>query len=432
MSASDPPAGSPLRIALVSQEYPPETGHGGIGRQTHLKAHGLAALGHHVVVVSAAPDGVRSVRADGPVQVIRIPPANAAPVPATEAGRWLAYSRAVATELDDVDQAVALDLIDFPEWAAEGFVYLRGASARRHIPSVIQLHGPLPMLAATIGWPEPGSELHIDGMALEGGALRLADAIYSSSAWSAQWIERAYGIPADRVPIIHAGVDLDAFRPRRVIRSARPTVAFVGRIARSKGVGVLVEAAIGVAASIPTLRVRLVGRDPDGLGPRLVARAVEAGFPDLVQLVGSLHGEALVAELAAADVFAAPSQSEGGPGFTFLEAMGCGLPVIGPAGTGVEEAVVDGVTGVLIPPDDAGRLAAAIAALLADRTAREAMGARARAHVLRTADTRQCIARLEAFYRSVIGAVAAGTDESVADPALRASAAAPAAAVPTT
>ena len=51
-----------LRIALVSQEYPPETAKGGIGSQTFLKAHGLAALGHEVHVISRSADGKFSER----------------------------------------------------------------------------------------------------------------------------------------------------------------------------------------------------------------------------------------------------------------------------------------------------------------------------------------------------------------------------------
>ena len=348
---------SPLRIALVSQEYPPETGHGGIARQAHLKAHGLAARGHEVVVVSAAPDGKRSVRWDGPIEVVRLALGSGRAVPRTEAGRWLAYSTEVAAELAELDGIAPFDLVDFPEWAAEGYVHVLDRPEWRRVPSVIQLHGPLAMLAETIGWPEPGSDFHRAGMALEGGALRLADAVYSSSAWSAHWVERAYGLPAASITVLHAGVDLSLFRPRRVVRSPRPTVVLVGRIAASKGVGVLVAAAITLAGRVPTLRLRLVGRDPDGLGPRLVARAVEAGCPDLVELAGQLHGEALVTELAASDVFAAPSRSEGGPGFTFLEAMACGLPVVASRVGGVPEVVADGETGFLFPVGDIDQMA---------------------------------------------------------------------------
>jgi len=62
-----------MRIALVSQEYPPETAHGGVGTQTYLRAHGLASLGHKVFVISHSVNEQRQEYTDNSVQVIRIP-----------------------------------------------------------------------------------------------------------------------------------------------------------------------------------------------------------------------------------------------------------------------------------------------------------------------------------------------------------------------
>ena len=62
-----------MRIALVSQEYPPHTAHGGIATQTHAKALGLAALGHQVHVVSHSTDAQHHRYFDGAVEVTRIP-----------------------------------------------------------------------------------------------------------------------------------------------------------------------------------------------------------------------------------------------------------------------------------------------------------------------------------------------------------------------
>ena len=85
-----------MRIALVSQEYPPDTAHGGIGSQTYLKAHGLARLGHRVHVLSHGTDGERRGYRDGEVSVTRIPgPDYRLPIH-TEPARWLAYSAEVA------------------------------------------------------------------------------------------------------------------------------------------------------------------------------------------------------------------------------------------------------------------------------------------------------------------------------------------------
>jgi len=84
-----------VKIALVSQEYPPETAKGGIGTQTYLKAHGLAQLGHSVLVISRSTDSDRHEQSDGPVDVIRLPPTPMAVY--TEAADWLTHSHAVAS-----------------------------------------------------------------------------------------------------------------------------------------------------------------------------------------------------------------------------------------------------------------------------------------------------------------------------------------------
>ena len=81
-----------MRIALISQEYPPAR-HGGLGTQTFLKAHGLAALGHEVQVVCHSADGQRHAEDQGPVRVTRIPGFDEVLDIRTEAVRWLTLQR---------------------------------------------------------------------------------------------------------------------------------------------------------------------------------------------------------------------------------------------------------------------------------------------------------------------------------------------------
>jgi glycosyltransferase involved in cell wall biosynthesis len=101
-------------------------------------------------------------------------------------------------------------------------------------------------------------------------------------------------------------------------------------------------------------------------------------------------------------VFAAPSLYEGGPGFVYLEAMACGLPVIGTSGSGIEEVVVPGVNGLLVPPGDDAVLAEALLTLLQDPERTLRMGRQAREYVLAEAETEACVGRLEAFYLTVM------------------------------
>ena len=390
-----------MRFALVSQQYPPETADGGIGTQTHAKAHGLAGLGHDVVVISHSLDDRRREQRDGAVRVIRIPGFDERMRMNTTEAWWLAYSLEVAAAITQLHQQSPIDLIDFPEYGAEAFAWLLNRPAEDPIATVIQLHGSLAMLAGTIGWPDADSELYRTGTFMEGTCLRLADAVFSSSACSADWCARTYGIRRDAIEVIHTGIDTDHFSPRNVPKEERPTVVFTGRISRSKGVATLVEAVLRLAPKVPGLQLRLIGRAKREFHDWISHRTSSSGMAGLVDMIGYVPRETLPDHLSRAHVFAAPSMYEGGPGFVYLEAMACGLPVVACSGSGAAEVVLHGRNGVLVPPADVDALAGALERLL-DDDVRQTMGARARQDVLEFADTRQCLRRIEAFYRSVI------------------------------
>lgn len=396
-----------MRIALVSQEYPPETAHGGIGTQTYLRAHGLAARGHKVFVISHSPNEHRHVTLDRSVSVIRIPgPDRYLPIH-TDAVRWLTYSTAVAAELAELHARASLDLIVFPEWGAEGYVYLLNRTEWNHVPTVVHIHGPTAMFAHTMGWPDFDSELYRTGTMMEATCLRLADAVSSSSACSTEWCVKHYGLERDFVPTLHTGVDTRAFFPRKVPKAERPTVIFVGNIVRNKGVDLLLDACCVLAREFDGLRLRLIGRGDDALCEELRDLANASGFPELLEMTGYVPREELPNELSRAYVFAGPSIYEGGPGNVYLEAMACALPTIACSGSGVSELLIDRETALLIPPNDRNALAAGLRELLADAEMRSAMGRRARQKVSSEADSELCLNRLEQFYAAVAGQRAA-------------------------
>jgi len=386
-----------MKLLLVSQEYPPETAKGGLGTQTYLKAHGLAGRGHEVYVLSRIPHGQRHERMDGNVHVVRIPGFEDRLSLYTEVADWLTYSAEVAATVSQLHDQHHFDLVDFPEWAAEGYVYLLNRTEWNHLPAVIQLHGPLVMFAHTMNWPDKDSEFYRVGTHMEATCVRLADAIFSSSACTVDWCIRHYGLKPGNIPIIHTGVDTRHFYPRPVPKPDRPTIIFVGHIVRNKGVRQLVQAALKIAPHHPGLRVRLLGRGDDALIEHLTR---EAG--DLLEVGGYVTRQDLPDQLSRAHVFAGPSLYEGGPGLTYLEAMACGLPVIACSGSGASEVVLHEKTGLLVPPDDVDTLATALDRVLTDTVYRETLGANARQYVVETADSEHCLTRLEEFYRSVI------------------------------
>jgi glycosyltransferase involved in cell wall biosynthesis len=392
-----------MKIAFCSQEYPPETAHGGIATQTRAKALGMAALGHEVVVVSHSTTGLRTESRDGPVTVIRIPGSDAALPGMTEPVRWLTYSALVAAELDSLQRQAGIEVADFPEWGGEAYVHLLNQAPWRHLPTVVHLQGPLVMLAGTIGWPEPGGELHRQGRLMEETCLRLADRVISSSRCSARWCASQYGAVAGaEIAVLHTGVDIERFLPAPEGRADGREIVFVGRVAASKGVDTLVEAACRLVPEFPGLRLRLVGRADPRFAAALRKCAQDAGAAGLLDFVGFVGAEALPQQLQRADIFASPSRYEGGPCFSCLEAMACGLPVVACSGSGVEEIIEDERTGLLVPPGDAQLLADSLRQLLGNSGLRQRLGEAARRYVEREADSRACIRRFEQVYLSLV------------------------------
>jgi glycosyltransferase involved in cell wall biosynthesis len=163
--------------------------------------------------------------------------------------------------------------------------------------------------------------------------------------------------PLVRLPRLHPG----------------PIVGSIGRLDRQKGYDVLVSA----LAALPGASAVLVGEGPER-GP-LLTLAHELGVGDRLHLAG--HREDARDWLTTFDVFALPSRFEGLP-LAALEAMLAHLPVVATDVGSVSEAVVDGVTGLLVPVEDPGALAAALVRLLDDSELRGRLGAAGRARAL--------------------------------------------------
>jgi glycosyltransferase involved in cell wall biosynthesis len=178
---------------------------------------------------------------------------------------------------------------------------------------------------------------------------------------------REYGIAPTAV--IWNGV------PRRPARRALvgpPTVAFAGRLTRVKGVAVLIRAFAASRRAVPGARLLVIGDGPARVELERLAR--ELGVESSVVWTGHLERDAMERELEAAWVHAVPSILEEPFGLAAAEAMMRGTAVVASGHGGLIEIVRHGETGLLVTPNDSSSLAAALAALLADRARCEALG----------------------------------------------------------
>jgi glycosyltransferase involved in cell wall biosynthesis len=199
------------------------------------------------------------------------------------------------------------------------------------------------------------------------------------------------------VQLIPHGVDLARFQPAPPPPAEVLTILAVGRLVPKKGFPYLIRAA---ARLLAPFRLRIVGEGPErGAIEALIA---EHDLADRVELVGPRTHDDLPAEYAAAHIVVVPSimdatgDRDGLPNVV-LEAMSSGRPVVASDVGAVSSAVVDGRTGVLVPPGDAEALAGALEFLADQPDMRERLGREARARVEADFELNSCTARLRAF-----------------------------------
>lgn len=402
-----------MKICLVSQEYPPETAWGGVGTQTWVKARALAARGHEVHVLTCSADGrpgMRTERQEG-VSVHRIqPPGYEFPVYGKPL--WmLGYTYRVVAALHDLMDEHEFDVLDFPEFAGEGFGYQVDRTRWNWVPVVVQIHGSMAMFREQIDWPEPGSPLHRLGTFLEEYSLANADAVMSCSHAVADVTARAYGLPRAAIDVVHCGVDTGIFHPggESPRTATRPTVLFVGKMVENKGPLVVLEAVLALRHRYPDILVQFVGTGRDV--PEMIReRVAETGAADAVELRGFVDLHSLPELYRAAHVFCSPAEYEGF-GQVSIEALACGCPVVASSSGGGAEAIDDGVTGLLVPPNDVPATVRALDAILGDAALRARMR---EAGLRRVADyfaMDRYVDRVLAVYERAIARSATLTDE---------------------
>ena len=279
--------------------------------------------------------------------------------------------------------------------------WLSGAAGREladdwGVPLVLTLHTTAlgkNLRARTGEGLEPASRAEAEA-ALMG---RAEATVVNTRTEALQMIELYDADPA-RLSVITPGVDLSAFSPdpppgeaRRRDGPAPGTpgrplrVLFAGRLQALKGPHVLVDALARLRGSHPGLPVELdvVGVGTRGFTAALRERVRELGLDDVVRFGPAVPAAQLAVRMRRADVVAVPSSSETF-GLVALEAQACGTPVLATDVDGLRTAVLDGLTGRLVPDRDPGSWARALAGLAGDPGALERMGAaaarRAREH----------------------------------------------------
>jgi starch synthase len=389
---------------VLSREYPPEV-YGGAG--VHV-AELVKALRRDIDVQ------VRCFGAERGEAAV-----TAYPVPSELGGANPALAT-LGVDLQMAGAAAGADLVHSHTWYANGAGHL--ASLLHGIPHVVTAHSLEPLRP----WKaeQLGGGYRVSSW-IEKTAFEAAHAVIAVSEGMRRDILRCYPLldPA-KVEVVHNGIDLESWRPvvdpdlvRRLgIDPDRPSVVFVGRITRQKGLPYLLRAA---ALLPPDVQLVLCAGAPDT--PELLAEvqaavvALQQTRSGVVWIDRLLSRPELSAVLTAATTFVCPSIYE--PlGIVNLEAMACGASVVATATGGIPEVVNDGITGRLVPieqatdgtgtPLDPERfvldLARTLTEVVSDAAAAAAMGAAGRLRAEREFGWERISLRTQEIYRSLV------------------------------
>jgi glycosyltransferase involved in cell wall biosynthesis len=397
-----------MRVVLTTESYLPYLS--GVTVSVDALARGLRAIGHDVLVVAPRPARgarVEPVGSPGPAPrhtwlpsyqpLVVAPAAYRMPLPIS----WVGALREVSAFNPDVVHAHS--------------PFVTGVLARRLArsldrPLVFTHHTRFADYAHYLGpMAVPGRRLTD---AYLRGFWRTCAAIVAPSEDLAAMIRSRIGSDrAARVHVIPTGVDVAGIRALNPV-DPRPSqgwppdaivVASLGRLAPEKSPSVLFDAVALAMASVPSLRLLVVGGGPSEA--ELRARAARPDLAGRVHLTGTLARPDALARVAGADLFLFTSRTET-QGLVLAEALSAGLPAVAVDGPGVGDSIRDGVDGVVVAAEPVHslvpRLAAALVALAHSPERRSAMAERARSDAERFAVERR-VAEVEALYRAVTG-----------------------------
>jgi glycogen synthase len=384
-----------MRISLFTNEYPPHV-YGGAGVHVEYLARELARAesGAHAVDVFSFGEQ----REDAGNLRVRGIPAGAEIVALDP--RHTKLLDALQRDLGMVGAVESPDIVHCHTW----YSHLAGCLAKPLTGArlVLTTHSLEPHRPWKI--EQLGSAYHASSW-IEKTAYENADGVIAVSEAMKADVQALYGVPEERVRVIHNGIDPDEYRRREApdvlerlgVDPTIPIVLFVGRITRQKGILHLVRA---LRQLRPGAQVVLCAGAPDtpeisAEMTRVVEQAQRDASVPIVWLPQMLPKPDVIALYSHAALFVCPSVYE--PfGIINLEAMACETPVVASAVGGIPEIVVPDETGILVPfeaegggspeprdPESFARgLADAVNALMADPERRAAMGRASRARVL--------------------------------------------------
>jgi starch synthase len=399
-----------VRVAVLSREYPPDV-YGGAGVHVEYLARELDRLVDLEIHCFGEP---RETAASGPAKVVAYQPWERL----AGGAKHLAALRTVSTDLAMAAGVEGVDLVHSHTWYANLAGHL--AKLLYSIPHVLTVHSLEPLRP----WKQEqlGGGYEVSKLC-ERIAMESADAVVAVSAGVADDVLTCYPkVESGRVRVIHNGIDASQYRPdhgtdvleRYGVDPRRPSVVFVGRITRQKGVPHLLDAAHDFD---PGAQLVLCAGAPDTaeLGAEVAEKVakLQAARSGVIWIEKMLERSEVIQLLTNATVFVCPSVYEP-QGIVNLEAMACETAVVATATGGIPEVVADGVTGLLVPFESdrsgvardpktfARDIAARVNRVLGDPALAEGLGKAGRTRAVEEFGWDAIAAQTAALYRELV------------------------------
>jgi len=306
------------------------------------------------------------------------------------------YESAFTTSLRDLGHKVYITPVtDDPTWRS---VQLAVEVTRLHQIDVLHAHMPKAhVLAGLTGClthkPVVATVHGMNLTAFEYGITRLVESHLLTNCQETYGQALAMGVPADRVTLIHNGVDTLLFTPAEGSDKLRqwvdvpketPLVGFAGRLVHEKGPDLFLRAVQNIHLSRPDVHFVVIGYG--AMKDELVKMRNQLGLDKFVHFIG---WQTNMADMyRSLDILVHTSRSDG-TSLVLLEAMACGCPVVALDVGGVREMVENDSTGLLAPPGDWEGIAVRVLDIMASRNRLKAMGTAARLCVEKKFDLRE-------------------------------------------
>ena len=378
-----------MRIAILSYEYPPETGFGGIGTYAYYQARALAKLGHDVhVFAGSTKAGVFHGEHEG-VKVTRIKREGCLSGMLESARKkraWWFQNR--VTTAVDAHEAFAkehrrkpFDFVEAPECGADAMV----VTTMLAVPTAIKFHSPARLIMNIYDTPKTDRVLTAFAEQL---GINQAAVLTSCSQFLADEVVDKMG-ERDPIHVIPNGIDVPLFdrdegidvHERFGLPKDKKLIFFANRMEERKGIHIVQKMVEGTLAKYSDIAFVFAGRDLFGyMEKRILPWVKDNGLQSQVFYLGQLALPEVRACLKKSHIFLIPSLWENCP-YSCLEAMTAGRGIVSSDCGGMPELIEDGRTGVLARNGDPESFVAALQRMIEDDELRERCGRNARAEV---------------------------------------------------